>query len=82
MTAGTPSVPLVDGLAPAGVEMKGVPALPPCRVKVNYNVDPKVVTVIRRKEVAKVSLEQKQYRDPEGLYSSQAPYWAQLVAAR
>ncbi|WIA31018.1 hypothetical protein OEZ86_001057 [Tetradesmus obliquus] len=76
-----PAVKLVNGLAPAGVDLKGVPPLAPCRIAVNQQVSPAVAAAAREREVVP-TMQQKFYRDPSGNYSAAAPFWATVSDAR
>jgi hypothetical protein len=76
-----PAVKLVNGLAPAAVDLKGVPPLAPCRIALNQQVSPSVAAAAREREAAP-TMEQKFYRDPTGSYSAAAPFWATVSDAR
>eukprot|EP00878_Enallax_costatus_P043953 GHUV01052076.1.p1 GENE.GHUV01052076.1~~GHUV01052076.1.p1 ORF type:complete len:736 (+),score=250.64 GHUV01052076.1:1236-3443(+) len=75
-------VQLVNGLAPAGVDLKGVPALAPCRVTINQQVSAAVAEEARQRESGIPTAEQLKHRDPEGHYGSDQPYWARVSDAR
>lgn len=77
----TPPVQLMNGLAPKGVDLKGVPPLAPCRIAVNQQLPPSVAAAARQKDAAP-TMEQKFYRDPTGAYSAAAPFWATISDAR
>lgn len=76
------SVQLVNGLAPPEVDLKGVPALAPCRIKINQQVSAAVSDAARAKESALPAIEQVSHRDPTGLYTAEQPFWARISDAR
>lgn len=78
----TTPVQLIDGLAPAGVDLKGVPALPPCRVVINQQVSAAVAEEARSRQDGLPTQDQRNYRDAAGQYSAEQPYWASVSAAR
>lgn len=80
--AAGPSVQLVNGLAPADVDLKGVPALAPCRVVIDQQVSAAVADAARAKENAIPTAEQKSYRDDTGHYGPEQPFWAKISDAR
>eukprot|EP00879_Flechtneria_rotunda_P019044 GHRR01019996.1.p1 GENE.GHRR01019996.1~~GHRR01019996.1.p1 ORF type:complete len:848 (+),score=279.58 GHRR01019996.1:379-2922(+) len=73
---------LVNGLAPHGVDLKGVPPLAPCRIMLKQQVPQSVLGVAKQREWQLPSNEQKAYRDPSGIYSAEAPFWARVSDAR
>lgn len=68
---------LEDGFAPEGVDLTGVPALPPCRVRLIWTGNS-----MSASEEERPTVEQLFYRDPEGTYSAQKPFWARVTEAR
>lgn len=80
--ATAPQVQLVNGLAPAGVDLAGVPALAPCRVAINQQVSAAVAEAARQHESDTPSAEQLKHRDPEGHYGPEQPFWARISDAR
>jgi hypothetical protein len=75
-------VALVNGIAPVGVELTGVPAAPPCRVELDVEVAPEVVAAVRAKERQRPDPEAAVHRDAGGQYSAGEPFWAPVVDAR
>ena len=69
-------------MAPAGVELTGVPALPPCRVELDLDVAPEVVAAVRAKERQRPDPEAAIHRDAGGQYSPGQAFWAPVVDAR
>lgn len=70
------------GLAPIGADLKGAPALLPCRIKVSWEQDLQVAAKVAAAEAAQPDSRQLAYRDPAGMYSADKPFWAQLTDAR
>lgn len=60
---------------PGSAPLKGVPALPQCRVKIVVEEDEKVASQIRQAESRHPSQAEAEYRDPEGMYSPEQPFW-------
>ena len=73
------------GLAPVGADLKGAPAPLPCRVKVVWESNADTIAMVRSLESSsqagpiEVDL---QYRDPDGDYSREKPFWAEISEAR
>ena len=60
---------------PGSAPLKGVPALPRCRVKVVVEEEQRVARQIRQAESQHPSQAEAEYRDPEGMYSPEQPFW-------
>jgi hypothetical protein len=73
---------MLMGLAPVGVDIKGSPALLPCRLRVVWEKDEGRAKSIRETEAAHPSREDRHRRDPAGLYSAAQPFWAHISDAR
>ena len=73
---------LICGLAPIGVDIKGAPAPLPCRIKVSWEKDSSIIAKVKSGESPKPSPEELRYRDPDGLYSKEQPFWAAVSDAR
>ena len=68
--------------APGTTPLKGVPALPECRVKLELEGDESVASQIRQSESQRSSAAETEYRDLEGMYSPEQPFWGVLSDAR
>ena len=68
--------------APGTAPLKGVPALPQCRVKVMPEGNESVASQIRQSESQRPSATEAEYRDAEGMYSPEQPFWGVLSNAR
>lgn len=62
--------------------LKGVPALPECRVKLTWQENAEKARQIRQAESAHPSKAEEEWRDPEGLYSPEQPFWGVVGDAR
>ena len=60
---------------PGSAPLKGVPALPQCRVKIIVEEDERVASQIRQAESWHPSQAEAEHRDPEGMYSPEQPFW-------
>lgn len=67
---------------PGSAPLKGVPALPECRVKLVMEADEAAASLIRQAETQHPSKLEAKYRDAEGMYSPEQPFWGQLSDAR
>lgn len=67
---------------PGAAPLKGVPALPECRVKLVIEADKAAASQIRQAELQHPSRVEAEYRDAEGMYSPEQPFWAVLSGAR
>jgi len=67
---------------PGSAPLKGVPALPECRVKLVVEEDASTASQIRQAESHHPSKAEAEYRDPEGMYSPEQPFWAVVSDAR
>ncbi len=67
---------------PGSAPLKGVPALPECRVKLVVKKDASKASQIRQAESQHPSKAEAEYRDPEGMYSPERPFWAVVSEAR
>ncbi len=61
---------------PGSAPLKGVPALPECRVKLVVEEDLSKASQTRQAESRHPSKAEAEYRDPEGMYSPEQPFWA------
>ncbi|KAL6750685.1 hypothetical protein V8C86DRAFT_2801766 [Haematococcus lacustris] len=74
---------LPGGLAPEDADLKGVPALLPCRCVVTIEQEPEVVQQVLAAEAAEPGAAgQAAALDPAGLYSPEQPFWARIPDAR
>jgi hypothetical protein len=80
----TPPAQLVNGLAPEGVDLKGVPPLAPCRIALAVDsLPPAAAAAIRARDADGVpAREQRKLRDASGAYSAAAPFWATVSGAQ
>ena len=69
---------ITSGAAP----LKGVPALPECRVKLTWQDDADKARQIRQAESAHPTKAEEEWRDSEGLYSPEQPFWGAVSDAR
>lgn len=67
--------------AAADGDLKGVPPLPRCRVRVEWAAAD-AAAAVRAAEAAGPSAGELSARDPAGEYSAEAPFWAPVGAAR
>ncbi len=67
---------------PGSAPLKGVPALPECRVKLVMEKDASKASQIRQAESHHPSKAEAEYRDSEGMYSPEQPFWAVVSDAR
>ena len=67
---------------PGSAPLKGVPALPECRVKLVVETDESKASQIRQAELQRPFKSEAAYRDPEGMYSPEQPFWALVSDAR
>ena len=67
---------------PGSAPLKGVPVLPECRVKLVVEEDASRASQIRQAESKHPSKAEAEYRDPEGMYSPEQPFWAVVSDAR
>lgn len=67
---------------PGSAPLKGVPALPECRVKLVMEADEAAASQIRQAESQHPSKAEAEYRDAEGMYSPEQPFWGVLSDAR
>lgn len=67
---------------PGAATLKGVPALPECRVKLVIEADEAAASQVRQAELQHPSSVEAEYRDAEGMYSPEQPFWAVLAGAR
>ena len=78
---------LHQGLAPVEADLKGSPAPLPCRIKVVWESD-SADSVAKARALESVALEgpiksdAQYHRDPEGAYSAEKPFWAEISEAR
>ncbi|GAX83375.1 hypothetical protein CEUSTIGMA_g10800.t1 [Chlamydomonas eustigma] len=70
------------GLAPVGVDVKGAPAPIPCRVKLVWEKNADAVAMTTTLETSRPLPSDIEYRDPQGLYSKEQPFWAEVSEAR
>ncbi len=70
------------GLAPVGVDVKGAPAPLPCRVKVSWEKNPDNIAMTKLAESSRPVASDLEFRDPDGSYSKEQPYWADISEAR
>ena len=69
--------------APLGAGPQGVPPLPRCRVALEWVAAGSAeAAAVAAREGGRPSAEEESVRDPEGQYSSEAPFWATVAAAR
>lgn len=66
---------------PGSAPLKGVPALPQCRVKLVMEEDPGRASQIRQAESQHPSKAETEHRDSEGMYSPEQPFWAAVSDA-
>lgn len=78
------AVPKGQDLAtpPGSAPLKGVPALPECRVRLVMEADEAAASQIRQAESQRPSKAEAEYRDAEGMYSPEQPFWTVLSGAR
>lgn len=81
-TAAAAPTDLVDGIAPPGVDLAGVPPLAPCRVALRTDLTPAAAAAAAARTAGLPLPEQTALRDPEGLYSAAEPFWARIADAR
>lgn len=72
----------VPSTKPGAAPLKGVPALPECRVKLMWQDDADKARQIRQAEAAHPTKAEAEWRDPEGLYSPEQPFWGAVSDAR
>lgn len=77
---------LLGGLAPEDADLKGAPAPLPPRIRVAWINDSDSIPEMKSLGPTSGSLtspsdEALQFRDPEGLYSSSKPFWAEVSEA-
>ena len=66
---------------PGSAPLKGVPALPQCRVKLVTEEDQGRASQIRQAESQHPSKAETEHRDSEGMYSPEQPFWAAVSDA-
>lgn len=66
---------------PGSAPLKGVPALPQCRVKLVVEEDLGRASQIRQAESQHPSKTETERRDSEGMYSPEQPFWAAVSDA-
>lgn len=67
---------------PGSAPLKGVPALPECRVRVVMEADEAAAGQIRQAELQHPTKAEAEYRHAEGMYSPEQPFWGMLSDAR
>ena len=67
---------------PGSAPLKGVPALPECRVKILVETDQHKAGQTRQAESLHPTEAEAVFRDSEGMYSSEQPFWAVVSDAR
>ena len=67
---------------PGSAPLKGVPALPECRVRLVTEVHEAAASQIRQAEGQHPTKAEAEYRDAEGMYSPEQPFWGVLSDAR
>ena len=70
-----------EAIVKAELGLEGVPALPECRVRLLWETDSGAAAQIAEQEGGQVSKAQLGVRDPEGMYSSEEPFWAPVTGA-
>lgn len=76
------SNPVLPLLLLQGVDLKGVPPLAPCRIRLLEQDASSGADAVRAREAALPSSEQQRYRDATGDYSATAPFWAMVADAK
>ncbi len=69
-------------MAPVGVDLKGAPAPPPCRIKIVWERNADTASLVKNLESSRPGQQELSYRDAQGLYSSEKPFWADITDAR
>lgn len=77
-----PNGQTIPSIKPGSAPLKGVTALPPCRVKLTWQENADKARKIRQAESAHPTKAEEEWRDPEGLYSPEQPFWATVSDAR
>jgi len=67
---------------PGSAPLKGVPALPECRVKLVIEEDKGMASQIRQAESQHPSKAEVEQRDSEGMYSPEQPFWGVVSDAQ
>ena len=67
---------------PGSAPLKGVPALSECRVRIVMEADEAAASQIRHAEMQHPTKAEAEYRDAEGIYSPEQPFWGVLSDAR
>lgn len=62
-------------------DLEGVPALPECRVRLQWEADEQAAARVAEKEGGRTSSAQLAVRDSEGMYSPEEPFWAPVKGA-
>lgn len=67
---------------PNSAPLKGVPALPECRVKLTWQENADKAQQIRKAESSHPTKAEEEWRDIEGLYNPEQPFWGTISDAR